>query len=98
MVFDELYYLPLQMIIYSLQGAKLGSPIYNDRIVSMFSNTEMPFLLVAGGIDQTIGKEYSYEMHKMIKNSTLRLFKDAGHLLPLQKSKKLCLEMWKFLR
>jgi pimeloyl-ACP methyl ester carboxylesterase len=98
MIFDELYYLPLQTIIYSLQGAKLGSEIYNNSIVNMFSSTDLPFLLVAGDIDETIGKEYSYEMHKMIKNSKLRVFKNTGHLLPLQKSKKLCLQMWKFLK
>ena len=97
-VLKELYYLPLQTILYTLHEASFYSKKFHTSIVNTLKNTDIPFMFITGDHDETIDKKFSLEMHSMVKGSKLRIFKNADHLLPIEKSEKLCKEIVSFIK
>ncbi|MCG9494470.1 alpha/beta hydrolase [Acinetobacter pittii] len=48
-----------------------------------------PTLIISGAQDQMRSIEEAEEMHRKIKNSTLKVIEETGHMIPLEQPKKL---------
>lgn len=94
---EELFHLPLKTIFYALEEARLYSDKNNRKLVNALKKLTIPTLIVVGDEDTTIDPKYSIQVHHLVKDSRIVVFKGIGHLLPVLKSRRLCKEMLKFL-
>lgn len=57
----------------------------------------IPTLILWGQNDRVIPTRYAYEFQQLIKGSTLIIFQECGHALPLERPKEMCEAIEKFL-
>tara|TARA_Y100000310_G_scaffold313418_1_gene361777 strand:- start:5969 stop:6814 length:846 start_codon:yes stop_codon:yes gene_type:complete len=96
-IYDEIYHTPIKSIFQCLDASR---KFYNKKKEAMkktLRTTKIPTLIVAGDIDQIINISYSREIARLISDSTLKVFKGAGHQIPLQNGEELNAEILTFL-
>ena len=97
-LFDEFYHTSIKTIFYCLDGAREFSEFNDKKIVNSLKSLKTPALIIGGENDPIIDIKWSEELHNLIPKSKLTIFKNAGHLLPLENPKDLSLEIFTFLK
>jgi pimeloyl-ACP methyl ester carboxylesterase len=73
----------------------MNRPDSRATLSSLSSRTKLKILV--GQDDSITPLAASKEMHKLVTHSTLKVYKGAGHLLPLEKSDEVCEDVIDFL-
>lgn len=61
----------------------------DDTFLENLSHIQVPTLIVWGKNDRTVPMDAAVQFHRNITNSTLKLFPECGHSVPLEKPKEL---------
>ncbi|MBT3324319.1 alpha/beta hydrolase [archaeon] len=97
-IFDEFYHTSIKTIFYCLDGAREFSEFNHDEILSSLKSVKTPTLIIGGAKDLIIDIKWSEDLHKLIPQSKLKIFANAGHQLPLENPRDLSLEIFSFLK
>ena len=68
-----------------------------EQVEKRFSEITLPTLILWGKEDVAIGVNKAYRLHREIKNSSLKVFKHAGHMLQEEVPKRVNSEIIKFM-
>ncbi|EKE13705.1 MAG: alpha/beta superfamily hydrolase/acyltransferase, partial [uncultured bacterium] len=98
----------LKQFIYKKIGAEdyIATPqlketflnIINENLEDCLSEINQKTLIVWGENDKDTPLEFAKIMHQKIKNSKLKIIKEAGHFSFLDKPKEFCQELLNFIR
>jgi pimeloyl-ACP methyl ester carboxylesterase len=74
------------------------SAVVNFDSLNRLGNLKMPVLILSGMDDNVVPPENSSRMHDLLTNSRLVKFRDAGHLVNMEKSEEYNREVLNFIK
>ena|SRR3989338_1925033 len=79
-----LYATPLRSIMKTLEGMEKYTGAHMKSMEQTLKRIKMPVLVIGGLKDNTVPPEFSEEIHWLIHNSKLKLFRKAHHRIPIE--------------
>lgn len=97
-LFQLLYHTPLKSIFKCLETIHDYAEKNIKEIEQTLHSLDMPVLIMTGFKDGIIDYKYSLELHKLINKSKLKVFRNAHHLIQIEKPREVNRNISNFLK
>lgn len=97
-LFMLFYHTPLKCVFKCLDTIHEYSKKTRKNTEKMLHSLNIPVLIMTADNDKTIPATFSQELHKLIKNSQIRVINDTHHRLIIEKPEEVNRHIWFFLK
>lgn len=92
-----MHFTPIRSIVRTLDNVEKFAFANRKNIKKTLMNLDIPVLVIAGGRDKTIPKEYSERINRLVKKSEMKTFEYATHNILVEKPEEISTEICDFI-